>query len=156
MNTHNDNTPRYPISIAAEMLGVSVQTLRLYENEGLLIIHKTPGRQRLYSDADIRRIECIRHAINEEKISVGGIKRMQAMVPCWDIIGCSTEERNACSAFTKNNGGCWTYAHTHSVCATQECRLCEVYLRSGECSTIRTMIVNSTLPRTTEQPETIL
>jgi MerR family transcriptional regulator/heat shock protein HspR len=156
MDLQNDNTPRYPISTAAEMLGVSVQTLRLYETEGLLIIHKTPGRQRLYSDADIRRIECIRHAINEEKISIGGIKRMQAMVPCWDTIRCSEEERTACPAFTKSSGGCWTHAHTHSVCATKECRLCDVYLRSGDCSTIRSMIVHSTLPRKTELTENIL
>ncbi|NUN69522.1 MAG: MerR family transcriptional regulator [Bacteroidetes bacterium] len=147
MTTDNDNTPCFPIGTAAVMLGVSVQTLRLYESEGLLIVHKTPGRQRLYSKSDIRRIECIRHAINDEKISIGGIKRMQAMVPCWDIIGCSDAERNACAAFTKSSGGCWTYGHTHSRCAAQECRLCEVYLRSGECTNIREMIVSSTLQK---------
>jgi len=153
MNPETDNTPRYPIGTAAAMLGVSVQTLRLYETEGLMIIHKTAGRQRLYSNTDIRRIECIRHAINEEKISIGGIKRMQAMVPCWDIIKCSAEERNACSAFTKSSGGCWTYEHTHSHCAEQDCRLCDVYLRSGDCNTIRDMIVSSTLPKQTELNE---
>jgi MerR family transcriptional regulator/heat shock protein HspR len=154
-NAHYD-IPQYPIGTAAAMIGVSVQTLRLYEREGLLIIHKTKGKQRLYSNADIDRIECIRRAINTEKISVGGIKHLHGMVPCWDIIHCTAEERQHCPSFTKQSGGCWTYVHEHSICATKICRECEVYTVSSNCEQIKELIIRSSLPRRAEPPENSL
>jgi MerR family transcriptional regulator/heat shock protein HspR len=150
MKNESDNFPKYSIGTAAAMIGVSVQTLRLYEHEGLLVIHKTSGNQRMYSDADIERIHCIRRAINDEKISVGGMKRIHGMVPCWDIMKCSADERRRCPAFTKQNGGCWTYEHTHSICAVTDCRNCEVYKLSGNCEQIKELIIRSSL---TLQPE---
>ena len=145
MEPQKHDTPLYTIGTAAKMLSVSVQTLRLYEREGLIISFKTPGKQRMYSNEDMDRLECIRKMITVEKISIGGMKRMQGMVPCWDIIKCSNEERNNCSAFKKNTGGCWTYPHTHSVCASKECRLCEVYKLSTHCDQIKEQIIKSTL-----------
>lgn len=137
------HTPRYSIGAAATMVGVSVQTLRLYESEGLLVIHKSDGNQRRYSDADIDRIQCLRKAINEEKISIGGMKRIHGMIPCWEIVKCTEEERSTCPSFKEHVGGCWTYEHTRSVCAEKECRLCEVYLQSGNCGTIKELIIRS-------------
>ncbi len=122
------------------MLDVSVQTLRLYESEGLIIISKTEGNQRIYSDSDIERLRCIRKAINEDKISIGGMKRLHGMIPCWDIIKCSTEERTVCPAYKNHLGGCWTYKHVHSVCAELDCRLCEVYKLSSNCGNIKEQI----------------
>lgn len=148
MDKQLSNTPTYSIGTAGRMLGISVQTLRLYESEGLIVIHKTAGNQRLYSDADIERIECIRKAINEEKISVGGIKRLHGMIPCWDLIHCLPEERSQCPAFLHHTGGCWTYEHKHSVCSTKECRLCSVYRLSSNCSQIKEMIIRSSIGQT--------
>ncbi|MDZ7764938.1 MAG: MerR family transcriptional regulator [Melioribacteraceae bacterium] len=54
--------PIYPIRTAAELLGISIHTLRMYEREGLIIPHKTSGNQRSYSQDDIERIECIRQS----------------------------------------------------------------------------------------------
>lgn len=136
---HSD-TPKYSIGIAARMLGISVQTLRLYESEGLIVIFKTSGNQRLYSDADIERIECIRKAINEEKISIEGIKRIHSMIPCWNIVHCSEEERKVLYNFRSHTGGCWTHKKEHSVCSNRECRLCEVYKLSSQCDQIREQI----------------
>lgn len=156
MNNKQNEQPQYSIGTAAAKLGVSVQTLRLYENEGLLVIHKTAGNQRLYSDADIERIQCIRRAINEEKISIGGIKRIHGMIPCWDIVHCTTEERAQCPSFSQHVGGCWTYEHTHSVCAVNDCRLCDVYKLSSNCEEIKELIIRSSLPRQPEHLETHL
>jgi MerR family transcriptional regulator/heat shock protein HspR len=150
---HN-TTPTYPIGTAAAMIGVSVQTLRMYESEGLLIIHKSEGNQRLYSDADIHRIECIRRAINEEKISIGGMKRIHGMVPCWEMMQCTPDERTNCPSFSHHTGGCWTYEHTHSVCAGKECRLCEVYQLSSNCDSVKELIFRSTQQRPPEHYET--
>lgn len=151
MVSSKSHIPIHTIGKAAKKLSVSVQTLRLYEREGLILPFKTPGNQRMYSDEDIDRLQCIRTMINRDKISIGGMKQLQGMVPCWDIIKCSDNERNNCSAFNKHTGGCWTYEHTHSICATKECRLCEVYKLSSNCEQIKELIVRASLARQPEQ-----
>jgi len=123
------------------MLSISVQTLRMYESEGLIFPFKSSGKQRRYSDTDIDRIRCIRKAINEEKISIGGMKRIHAMIPCWDMIKCSEQDRHVCPAYRNHSGGCWTYKHELTVCASKECRLCEVYKTSSDCGKIKEVIV---------------
>lgn len=140
MTAQDINTPFYSIGSAARMLNVSVQTLRMYENEGLIVPLRTTGGHRFYSNADIERLECIRKAINEEKISINGMKSIYAMIPCWDIIQCSEKERGICPAYKGHSGGCWTYKHTITVCAGRECRLCEVYKLSSNCGQIKESI----------------
>jgi MerR family transcriptional regulator/heat shock protein HspR len=141
MMTHDSDTPLYSIGTAARMLNVSVQTLRMYESEGLLAPFKTAGNQRRYSNADIERIHCIRKAINDDKISIAGIKRIHAMMPCWDVMKCSAQEKAVCPAYKGHSGGCWTYTHTLTMCATKECRLCEVYKSASDCENIKAAIV---------------
>ena len=140
MNKSNLDTPKYSIGTVARMLGVSVQTLRMYESEGLILTFKTPGSQRLYSDADIERIECIRKAINEEKISIAGIKRIHSMIPCWNIVQCSEEERKALYNFRSHTGGCWTHKNEYLICSSRDCRLCEVYKLSSRCDQVKEQI----------------
>lgn len=151
MTTIKNDTPVYSIGKTAKMLNVSVQTLRLYEREGLIIPFKTPGRQRMYSIEDVDRLRCIRKAINEDKVSIGGLKRIFGMIPCYDIVKCSQEERNTCPVFKSHLGGCWTYDHTHSVCATKDCRTCDVYKLSSDCGQIKELIFRSSLATQTEQ-----
>lgn len=142
MTTQTSDTPIYSVGTTARMLNISVQTLRLYESEGLIVPFKTSGRQRIYSDSDIERLHCIRKAINEEKISIEGMKRIHAMMPCWDIINCTEQDRSICPAYKGHSGGCWTYRHELTVCAAKECRLCEVYKRATDCGQIKEAIVH--------------
>ncbi len=46
----------YSISVAAELVGLPVPTLRLYEDKGLVLPQRTDGGTRRYSDADLARI----------------------------------------------------------------------------------------------------
>src|SRR5262249_13911418 len=50
-----DDRPRYMISVAAELVGMHPQTLRIYEQKGLVRPKRTAGNTRLYSDADSAR-----------------------------------------------------------------------------------------------------
>jgi len=52
----HERTPKYMIGVAAELLGMHPQTLRMYESRGLVRPRRTPGGTRLYSDADLDRI----------------------------------------------------------------------------------------------------
>ena len=70
------NNPKYTISNAANLLDISVHTMRMYEREGLVIPFKKESGQRLYSDNDIERITCIRYSIKEEKLNIQGIKKI--------------------------------------------------------------------------------
>lgn len=49
----------YGISVAAELVGMDPQSLRLYERRGLLEPGRTPGGTRRYSTDDLRRLERI-------------------------------------------------------------------------------------------------
>ena len=46
-----DDRPRYMISVAADLVGMHPQTLRIYEQKGLVRPKRTNGNTRLYSDA---------------------------------------------------------------------------------------------------------
>ena len=136
--------PVYSIGSVARRLGVSVQTLRLYESEGLILARKSSGGQRRYSETDIERLECIREAITRDKVSIAGIRRMQSLVPCWSIVKCTESERLACPAFCDHDGGCWTYKHDQGACSERECALCEVYRLSTTCAGIKQIISRTT------------
>ncbi|HLH28513.1 MAG TPA: MerR family transcriptional regulator, partial [Acidimicrobiales bacterium] len=51
--------PVYVISVAAELVGVHPQTLRVYERKGLLDPIRTTGGSRRFSDADLERLRRI-------------------------------------------------------------------------------------------------
>lgn len=52
----NPAHPVYGISVAAELSGLGVQTLRLYEDRGLIEPSRTAGGTRRYSNDDIDRL----------------------------------------------------------------------------------------------------
>lgn len=49
----------YSISVASELTGIGPQTLRLYEDKGLVEPGRTDGGTRRYSDDDVQRIRRI-------------------------------------------------------------------------------------------------
>ena len=65
------NRPLYMISVAAELAGVHPQTLRIYEQKGLVSPQRTSGNTRMYSQADIERLQLI-NALTDEGINAGG------------------------------------------------------------------------------------
>jgi MerR family transcriptional regulator/heat shock protein HspR len=143
MNLDNRyHEPLFPISTAAKLLNVSVQTLRLYEKEGLVISFKKSSKHRLYSKADIERIECIRKAITEKKMSINGIRTMYSLIPCWDIVNCSEEDRNNCQAYAGHSQPCWSGSHNGTVCESNNCKECAVYKNFIDCENIKDSIKN--------------
>lgn len=69
------NKPLYMISVAAELAGVHPQTLRIYEQKGLLTPQRTQGNTRMYSQADIERLEMI-NELTGEGINLAGVIRI--------------------------------------------------------------------------------
>jgi MerR family transcriptional regulator/heat shock protein HspR len=60
------------ISVAAELLSVHPQTLRIYEARGLIRPRRTPGGTRLYSDADIARVRRLTELASGMGLSLEG------------------------------------------------------------------------------------
>jgi MerR family transcriptional regulator/heat shock protein HspR len=131
-NINQDDKAVYPISTAARLLNVSVHTLRKYESDGLIVPFKSPGNQRLYSNNDIKRINLIRYNIKEKKISINGLLALISLIPCWKIKQCSDDDRLGCKAFKENLSPCWLYKHTDNICATNDCRDCDVYRKNSD------------------------
>ena len=68
--------PRYMISIAAELVGMHPQTLRIYENKGLVRPGRTPGGTRLYSECDLDRLRLIQRLTTELGLNLAGVARV--------------------------------------------------------------------------------
>lgn len=68
----------YIISVAAELVGVHPQTLRIYERKGLLSPSRTTGNTRRYSDRDIQRLRTIQR-LTQEGVSLAGVQMILDM-----------------------------------------------------------------------------
>ena len=64
----------YVISVAARLVELHPTTLRKYERVGFLEPSRTPGRTRLYSHADIRRLRQIKHLVEELEMNLAGVQ----------------------------------------------------------------------------------
>ncbi len=68
--------PRYMISVAAELAGLHPQTLRMYENKGLVRPSRTPRGTRLYSESDVDRLRVIQRLVSEVGLNHAGIEHV--------------------------------------------------------------------------------
>jgi MerR family transcriptional regulator/heat shock protein HspR len=69
-----DDRPRYMISVAAELVGMHPQTLRMYEQKGLVRPQRTAGNTRLYSEADLERLRLIQRLTGELGLNLAGVE----------------------------------------------------------------------------------
>ncbi len=65
----------YAISVAADLVSMQIQNLRVYERRGLVEPARTPGGSRLYSRADIERLHRIRDLL-ADGLNLAGIGRV--------------------------------------------------------------------------------
>ena len=68
----NDARGVFAISVAAEMVSMQIQNLRVYERRGLVAPARTAGGTRLYSQADITRLHRIRELL-ADGLNLAGI-----------------------------------------------------------------------------------
>jgi MerR family transcriptional regulator/heat shock protein HspR len=66
--------PIYMISVAAELVGMHPQTLRMYETKGLVRPQRTPGGTRLYSEADVERLRIVQRLTSELGLNLAGVE----------------------------------------------------------------------------------
>ena len=74
-----DDRPRYMISVAADLVGMHPQTLRIYESKGLIRPKRTAGNKRLYSELDIERLQLIQQLTNDLGLNLAGVEQVMQL-----------------------------------------------------------------------------
>ena len=72
--TDDRERPRYMISVAADLVGMHPQTLRIYEAKGLVRPKRTAGNTRLYSECDLDRLRLIQRLTTELGLNLAGVE----------------------------------------------------------------------------------
>jgi len=126
--------PVISIGILARKVGLSVSAVRKYENEGLIIARRTDSGHRLFSHEDIGRVRSIQHLIQDLGLNTEGIRRMQALLPCWDLLPCSAQTRKRCPSYDDITQPCWVIKWLGCAPKANECRQCVVYRLGSLCT----------------------
>jgi MerR family transcriptional regulator, heat shock protein HspR len=71
-----DEKGRYMISVAADLVGMHPQTLRIYEQKGLVRPQRTAGNTRLYSEPDLVRLRLIQRLTTELGLNLAGVEQV--------------------------------------------------------------------------------
>lgn len=128
------NDPVIAIGVLAQRVGLSVSAVRKYENEGLVIAHRTRSGRRLFSHEDIERVRYIHHLIQDIGLNMEAIRRIQALLPCWDLLPCDEDTRAKCPAYRESDRPCWTIKSLDCSPRRNECRQCDVYRLGSLCT----------------------
>ncbi len=83
----NADRPVFTLSVAADLLGMHPRTLRIYEEEGLVVPARTPTKRRRYSQNDINRFQFIQHLTQRLKVNLAGVRIILEMVNALDQCG---------------------------------------------------------------------
>jgi MerR family transcriptional regulator/heat shock protein HspR len=138
----------YKIGEVARQLDVAVETVRMYEREGLLIPEKTDSGQRIFNDADLHWIVCIRRLIKEKGLNLEGIRRMLALMPCWHLKPCGSSDFENCPLAFGGVKPCWMLkSQLPDVCKHAECRYCKVYQSASQCENLKKLFFQASLQK---------
>jgi MerR family transcriptional regulator/heat shock protein HspR len=69
----DDERGVFMISVAAELADMHPQTLRMYEQRGLIEPKRSPKNTRLYSQRDVERLRRIQQMTTEEGLNLAGV-----------------------------------------------------------------------------------
>ena len=79
MSTDAKQRPVYVISVAAELVDMHPQTLRLYERKNLIRPGRSSGKTRLYSERDIDHLREIRRFTQELGVNLAGVEEIMRL-----------------------------------------------------------------------------
>lgn len=69
----------FMISVAAELAGMHPQTLRMYEQRGLITPKRSPRNTRLYSQGDVERLRRIQALTSDQGLNLAGVEAVLEM-----------------------------------------------------------------------------
>ncbi|HVJ06059.1 MAG TPA: MerR family transcriptional regulator [Candidatus Saccharimonadales bacterium] len=125
------------IGEVARHFEVSVDLLRLYEREGLLIPLKSGKGTRYFTEADYPWIATVLRLVREARLNFAGIRHLLALLPCWDIRRCG-DSRHHCNGASGATAPCWM---THNCCSPGDCYACDVYRAACQCENLKAFVM---------------
>lgn len=134
-HANEEAAERIKIGVVARYFGVSVDLLRLYEREGILIPLKSPKGTRYFTRQDYPWIATVLRLVREARLNFAGIRHLLALLPCREIRECDGTAKANCSMAAGAADPCWV----HKSCCTPEgdCYLCVVYRAAAKCENLK-------------------
>jgi MerR family transcriptional regulator/heat shock protein HspR len=129
---------RIKIGEVARHFGVSVDLLRLYEREGLVIPLKSAKGTRYFTQRDYPWIATVLRLVREARLNFAGIRRLLALLPCWEIRNCGVNRKHECAVVSGATEPCWI---NHTCCEPSDCYACDVYRAACQCENLKAFIV---------------
>lgn len=126
------------IGEVARALGISVQTVRLYEAEGVLIGFRSRGGTRWFSGQDIGWIRTIRTLL-AEGLNFEGIRRLLAQAPCWTLRPCGPDTQAQCRMSFEHRIPCWIAPDRLCTETRQGCYHCVVYRQAEQLLNLKSL-----------------
>lgn len=74
MQSLEQSKPMFPISVVADILKVHQRTLRIYDDETILVPNRSPKNRRLYSFNDLEKGRFIQYLTRDLGLNLAGIK----------------------------------------------------------------------------------
>jgi len=140
--------PVIAIGVLAQKAGLSASAVRKYESEGLIISRRTVSGHRLFSHQDVRRVQNIQHMIQDLGLNIEGIRRMLALLPCWELHRCAAATRERCPAPAEGARPCWMVKGLDCASGAGDCRECVVYRFGSLCTKdIKRLLYDQNDPR---------
>jgi DNA-binding transcriptional MerR regulator len=128
------------IGEVAQHFDISVDLLRLYEREGLLIPLKSPKGTRYFTRLDYPWIATILRLIRQSGLNFAGIRYLLALLPCHELRGCDAPPKANCSVNASATEPCWTHK---TCCSPGDCYVCDVYRAAGKCENLKVFVSNA-------------
>lgn len=88
----SERTPKYTISVVAQMVGLHEQSLRMYERKGLIQPQRSDGNIRLFSDADVERVRSIKRLVDDLGVNLAGAEVILHMREQMDLLRQEVEQ----------------------------------------------------------------
>jgi hypothetical protein len=129
------------IGAVANHFHVSVDLLRLYEREGLLIPLRSPRQTRYFTQQDYPWIATILRLVREARLNFAGIRHLLALLPCWQIQKCGYQHRHNCPVDRSSMVPCWANKRCCQQDSTgQKCYSCPVYRAAPYCDNLKVVL----------------
>jgi MerR family transcriptional regulator, heat shock protein HspR len=77
----------FTMAVAARLTAMHPQTLRKYERAGLIRPSRPSGNQRLFSEADVKRLRRIRYLVEVRGVNIAGLALALEMTDRLDALG---------------------------------------------------------------------
>ena len=131
------------IGDVARHFRVSVDLLRLYEREGLLIPLRSPRNTRYYTIQDYPWIRTILRLVREARLNFASVRRLLSLVRCHQSKGCAQTSRQSCPFIHDTTNPCWANRRPTWKCGENECYFCPVYRSAPSCENLLALLAPS-------------